>query len=157
MNEKRIEELLSDMPLAQPTPDLDERILGIAEADRDRWRLVSWTSGLVGVAAGLAIALSVWGVLQLTASSGAPALRPSVELASSAETAPAADTEGTVVETTNTQIVDEGMVLVDNNIPLHQIRRVTTRQVMYYNEKTNERLELIEPEEEVILIAAETF
>jgi hypothetical protein len=56
MNEQRIEEMLLDMPLAEPSAELDDRVLGMDEADRSRFRLVGWTSGLSGLAAGLAVA-----------------------------------------------------------------------------------------------------
>ncbi len=160
MNERRIEELLIDMPLASPSASLDDRVLGDAAADRHRWRLDGWRGAGVGLAAGLAIAVAVWGLLEVAgpaAHDGDPAARRAVVDAGGAMAPGLPESAATTVRATDTKLVDEGLVMSDDRLPVHQIRRVTTRQLMYYNQRTNERLEVTVPQEELILIAAETF
>jgi hypothetical protein len=161
---RRIEELLADMPLAQPSTALDDRVLGWAACDRRRWRLVGLTSGLTGLAAGLAIALAIWGVMELThepaaGPAGDPVARNNAthihEIATGDQNLD--DDFETAYQATDTQLFDEGLVVNADRMPVHRIRRVTTHQVMYFNAKTNEQLEVTVPQEELIFIAAEPF
>lgn len=157
MNQEKIEQWLEEMPLLSPSPSLDERVLALSQGGGvdDRWRLSSWTGSLVGLAAGLAIAVSIWGLWKLADRSQGSLPGPGSAIVSTIEAEGQVDSDETLVETTDTRIVDDGLVVVDNQVPLHQIRRLTTRQLMYYNQKTNERLEIVEPGEQVIFIAAE--
>jgi hypothetical protein len=164
---RRIEELLADMPLAAPSSRLDDAVLGMPLQQRRRWRIVGLTSAVSGLAAGLAIAIGLWAVMQLghglnrdhdvVATAGGNGHRD--QLASAATSALGIDEAAfeTTVTNTDTRIVDEGVVINADRIPVHQIRRVTTHQLMYFNEKTNERLEVTMPQEEVIHIATEAF
>ena len=168
----RLEAVLAGMALVEPSARLDRRIAAAARSSRRNWRLVGWASGLSGMAAGLLIGILAWpamfgldpnpadptatgpGSTSVLASNG----QPETPDADAASTDPASDGDGPVEATVETtQVMSDGVVVLNDRLPVHQIRRITTRHMLYYDEKTNERIEVTTPSEQVIYIAAEPF
>lgn len=145
-------------------------------------RRIGWLAGVSGMAAGLVIGVLAWplltgvkptpgggGEVANAAGSGASnststaASTADGSIAGSAVGSPAGNTErvgasNDPIEATvaTTKLVDEGVVVV-NEKPVRKIRRVTTRQMLYYDESNNERVEVTVPEEEVYFLSSEPF
>lgn len=169
MTEREVEQWLEAMPLARPSASLDGRIASSAARLRRRRGpigRIGWMAGVSGLAAGLLIGVMAWPLLPWSGQADEPRTEvasngPSVSGRGGASnaTAPNGETaEEEPIEATvsTTQVVDEGVVMLEDG-PARKIRRVTTRQMLYYDESANERVEVTVPEEEVYFVAPESF
>lgn len=165
MTEGQVERWLESMPLARPSAALDDRIAAAAsEAGRRPGPIarIGWLAGLSGMAAGLLIGVLAWPLLPgenrpaergVEVAGGAPDASNAARRADRGGDSAEAPIEATV---STTRVVDEGVVMLEDG-PARKLRRVTTRQMLYYDEASNERLEVTVPEEEVYFVAPESF
>ncbi len=139
------ERLLRELSLRRPSAALDKRVLGRpGGASRARW----------AVAAGVFSAAAALIVLAVVFREGQPSepAHPAVVQQQSSERA----LTGRVrLEQDFSQVWYEGVVTWDDHTPLRKYRRRTVRRLLWIDEERGFLAEIAEPEEQVILIAAE--
>ena len=146
-----IERLLAEMPLRRPTTSLDGRVL----CRRGKARVLRWSAVGAAVAAAAAvvtIAVAPW--------RGGPQERPGpVERAHLATQTPAAEMvpAGPVrLERDFSQLHYEGIMLLDENTPVHRFRRRIFRNVLWVDERSGFAEQMAIPDQEIIFISAES-
>lgn len=141
---ERVEELLRDVPLREPSAELDERVL--AARPRPLVRVLA----AAGAAAAAAIVV-VFGAELLRTSRPAkpPAEVPRVEVAE----APSAPVR---MERTVWDLSHEGIFMLDERTPMRKFRRRILECVRWIDPEQGLIVDMTVPREEVILISAET-
>lgn len=142
--DERIEHLLADAHLAQPSGALDERVLEALDGPAAYRLYLGRAISAAAIVAVIGLALLVVGVFDTpTADDGIVFI----------------DDEALVEATIDTtELVDDGVVRVsETGLPVRQVRRVTTRQFLYFNRDTNETMEITVPQEDVIHMVNEPF
>jgi len=141
-----IEKLLRKMPLRRPPKTLDRRVLRQPARAARLW----WAAGALAAAAVVAVAIALSG-------GGKQHSRPEPGVAQRTAQ-PEPQPPGPVrMEQTYSRMQYEGVLLLDDRTPLRKFRRRILRRVLWIDERTGYTDEMSIPDEQVILIAAETY
>lgn len=150
---EQIEQLLADVNLVAPGVQVDDRVAQALSANPYRMRFIRRAAG-VAIAAAVLLTASI---IALQYGGGGTVADADGAAGDSGERIVELDAtlEATLA---TTELVDDGVVTVnDTGLPVHQLRRVTTRQFLYFNAETDETLEVTLPEEDVIHMVTEPF
>lgn len=135
--DREIEDILKTMLLRKPSSALDHRVLAAARTPAPRpWRFVGVCSGVFAMAALIGLAVLLW---------------------MSAE-GPSSDSDGRIVfepqrsDLEFFQLTDEGVIFLDDHLPMRQIRRNAFYQVMLIDDEHGIRFERTVPQEELLLV-----
>ncbi len=142
-----IEKLLRKMPLRRPPKTLDRRVLRQPAGAARLW----WAAGALAAAAvvvGVAIALSGGGKQHSHPEPGV------AERTAQPEPQPAGPVR---MEQTYSRMQYEGVLLLDDRTPLRKFRRRILRRVLWIDVRTGYTDVMSIPDEQVVLIAAETY
>ena len=119
------------------------------------WRLAA---GCIAAGVIVAVAVGLWREHILPDSNeGTPRPPSEVEHIAPLESEEVADTEILRVENVWSGITDEGTVLVNDEIPMRQLRRQFLRHVQLIDPARNVSVEMTLPEEEVIYVELATY
>lgn len=142
-----IEKLLEKMPLRRPRASLDRRILRSGKMTAIRWSAVA---GAVAAAAALLVAALIW----------------QGERHDSPEQSRIADTHPKLPEFPAgpvrlqrdfSQLEYEGIILLDDKTPVRKFHRRILRNVIWMDEQAGFVDEMTMPDEEIILLTAQTY
>lgn len=146
-----LEQSLIGLPLREPTAELDRRVFASLAAERsdefndnadsgtsdhhDRFAFPRWIAGAVAVAACAAlVTLTLLNSPQINPTTGSDVI----------------EFDPVRIEHVYSDIEPEGMVFVDNGMPVQRYRRQTVEHVQLIDDKHNIRIELTVPQEDLI-------
>ena len=135
--DREIEDILKAMPVRKPSAALDQRVLeATRKPARRSWRLV----GVLGTASAAAALIALAVLLRLGLPGGAPGPDPDGAIAF----------ERSDLEVF--QLTDEGVIFLDEHLPVRQIRRSAFHRVMLIDDERDIRFEHTVPQEDLLLI-----
>lgn len=145
-----IEDLLGRMPLRQPAPSMDAKVLRAPHRGR---RILWWAAvgGAVGAAA--AVLLVAFTLFTDDGDRVARDTNPPVPIPKT-PTVAKTDPAPVRLEQNWSTVAYEGVVVPDDRTPLRQFRRRMFERVEWIDEARGTRMEMTIPREEVILIKA---
>ena len=142
-----IENLLGRMPLREPPPSLDNRVLG----RRHRRRRILYRSLAGGALTAAAAALIVGFALSGGDGDRVAQDNPPAPTQATARAKPAAPVR---IERNWSTVAYEGVVVPDRRLPLRKFRRQVLEHVQWVDKSRGRRMEMTVPHDEVILIKA---
>ena len=121
-----------------------------------RWR---WPAAAAGVLAAGLLAALCWPSRRLNDEprSPAPIAVPSKQAAVIPAPTPAASAHPVRLEYDRSVLLDDGVVVLQNNTAVRQLRQLTVRRVSWYDPEHNVRIEATLPCEQVVLVREATY
>jgi len=145
-----IRQLLGQMPLAQPSSRLDDRVRSTLLRGRSRWIAVGTFSSAAAALVAIAIVLprhsSAPSQQIVSNNSGSPVLPVSSPAPGRLR-----------IERDYKRIDDVGVVARLNGVPIRQMHYRGERQVWYFDAKRNTRLSVTVPVDRVVMVPVDTF
>ncbi len=155
--DRDIEQMLRQLPLASPREQLDGRISATLAGDRlrmKRWRGYMAAAACVGLVFVLAWAMQ-W-VIRMQGQEQ-PRDRAVVERSDTRGARRGFEFRPVRYEKSEATLVDEGMAITEAGEPIHRFRRQGTRQIWLIDEARNIRVAIEVPVDEVVYVKAAPF
>jgi hypothetical protein len=134
-----LESLLRRPLLRKPTSQLDAQLQTCFTANRRNYRPFALAAAIL-----LCVGIAIWSDIHHQTAPMKTAMQPPPQ-------------QIIQVEKVSSQIFDDGIVAVADNVPYQQLRRRTVRNVVLIDPQTHSRLQLIVPTDQVIITKAETY
>ena len=156
-----LEELLLRQPLSEPPASLDQRVRRrfLERRVRRAWRQWRWPAATAGVLVAGLLAAVCW--LRCPVSDGpmppADTAIPSGQAVAVPASAPAASAHPVRLEYNRSVLLDDGVVVLQNNTAVRQLRQLTMRHVFWNDPAQNVRIEATLPCEQVVLVREGTY
>ncbi len=155
-----LEELLLRQPLSEPPPSLDRRVRRRFLERRVRQALKQWRwpTAAAGVLAAGLLAASCWPWRPTSAGPTPPSMIPvASEQAAAPNAVPAAPLHPVCLEFDGSVLLDDGVIVLENNTAVRQLRQETIRRVFWHDPERNIRVEATLPCEQVVLVREATY
>jgi len=155
-----LEELLLRQPLNEPPASLDRRVRHrfLERRVRQAWKRWRWPTATAGVLAAGLLAAFYWQWRPLSGGPKPPAdSAPSEQAAAFPASAPAAAAHPVRMEYNRSVLLDDGVVVLENNTAVRQLRQLTMRHVFWNDPAQNVRIEANLPCEQVVLVREATY
>jgi hypothetical protein len=155
-----LEDLLLRQPLTEPPTSLERRVRRRFRNRRvrqslRRWRWPAVAAGIV--AAGILAAIHAHAPHDAGKSTSPETAAPAPQVTQSPVSSPKGPASPLRVEFDRSVLVNDGVVVLENNTAIRQMRRQTIRRVVWNDPQQNVRIEATLPCEQVVLLREVTY
>jgi len=159
-NLEQLEDLLRELPVRRPSPELDRRVEAVWRARSSRWTrwTVAATVATVAAAAAGLLLMAMWNSTKVRLTDlGGPAI-VNVEKPPSPQPVPPPEKslpQPIVIEKVWTTQSTTGVVVHDGDVPMQQVHQQIVRHVRWIDEQNHVNIEWTIPSDQTVLVPLE--